>query len=152
QHLSRGWISARVPAHFFLRKSETRRERLQIESANGQFSVVNGLGAPIHSVWFANSAGQIFTATNIAAGQRAALVSSTNSVRTGHLGPQSLFEKAGYITRPDFASDAANYLLPNTYIAELAANPFLENGLGAKSSARTKTHAVVYGLIEPSKP
>jgi hypothetical protein len=152
QHLSRGWISARVPAYFLLRKSETRRERLQFESANGQLSVVNGLGAPIHSVWFANSAGQIFTATNIAAGQRAALVSSTNSIHTDHLGPQSLFEKAGYITRPDFAGDAANYLLPNTYIAELNGNPFLENGLGAKSSARTKTHAVVYGLVEPSKP
>src|SRR5439155_14148300 len=27
QHLRRGWVTARVPAHFHLRKSETRRER-----------------------------------------------------------------------------------------------------------------------------
>jgi len=42
------------------------------------------------------------------------------------------------------------FLRPNTYIAELDANPFIENGLGAKAqSARTKSHALVYGTLDP---
>src|SRR5204862_7230127 len=36
QHLERGWITARVPAHFRLRKSELRRERIQIDNSGGQ--------------------------------------------------------------------------------------------------------------------
>jgi hypothetical protein len=30
QNFQRGWVSSRVPAHFHLRKSETRRERIQL--------------------------------------------------------------------------------------------------------------------------
>jgi hypothetical protein len=149
QHLGRGWVSARVPAHFELRKAETRRERLEVESVNGQLTVVNGLGAAIQTLWLADGGSRVYTLTNIAAGQKVSLPPSTNSLnRAEQLGVRALLEKCG--PQADL-SDATTYLLPNTYIAELNGNPFLENGLGPKAkSARTKAHAVVYGTLEPT--
>jgi hypothetical protein len=45
----------------------------------------------------------------------------------------------------------SHYLLPNSYIALLNENPFIENGLGSASSPkRTKSSAVVFGLVDPA--
>ncbi|MBC8094764.1 MAG: hypothetical protein H7Y43_03020, partial [Akkermansiaceae bacterium] len=151
QNLTRGWVSARVPAYFGLRKAETRRERIQIEGTGSQTSIVNGLGAPIRSLWLADRSGQIFSATNIPAGQKArlAVFSETPKV-TQRLGARALSEKFGFAQSGELpATNAVTYLLPGTYIAELEANPFLENGLGAKAkSARTKARSIVYGILE----
>lgn len=147
QHFTRGWVSARVPAGFELRKSETRRERLQVENVNGQLSVVNGLGAPIQNLWLADGDSKVYIVTNLAAGQKIQLPASTQSLkRSEEFGARALLEKCGPQAN---LADATTYLRPNTYIAELEANPFLENGLGPKAkSARTRAHAVVYGLLE----
>lgn len=147
QHLTRGWISARVPAAFELRKAETRRERLEIEDVNGQLSVVNGLGAPIQTLWLAGSDSRIYTLTNIAAGQKILLPASTASLKSSEeFGPRALLDKSGPQAN---LADATTFLRPNTYIAEMDANPFLENGLGPKAkSARTRAHAVVYGFLD----
>jgi hypothetical protein len=157
QHLERGWVTARVPAHFRIRKSETRRERIQLEGTGAQLAVVNGLGAPIHSLWLADGAGRIFTATNVAAGQKVKLtLSSQNPQLWRSAGSvQALADKIGFNQLGDYAfTNAFEYLSPDSYIAELEGNPFLENGLGARSkSARTKARSVVYGLLETtSKP
>jgi hypothetical protein len=152
QHFGRGWVSARVPAHFYLRKSETRRERLEIENQNGQTTVVNGLGATIKSLWLADGGSHVFVATNITAGQKIILPASTDTLeKYEKSGVRSLLEKCG--AQADI-SDGTPFLQPNTYVAELDANPFIENGLGAKAqSARTKSHAVVFGTLEsPAKP
>jgi hypothetical protein len=148
QHLGRGWVSARVPAHFELRKAETRRERLELESANGQLTAVNGLGAPIERLWLADGASRIYLATNVPAGQKVTLSATGTSLRKDdQLGVRTLLEKCGPQAN---LTGATSYLLPNTYIAELAGNPFFENGLGPRAqAARTKSHAVVYGTIEP---
>ena len=147
QHLTRGWVSARVPAAFELRKSETRRERLELENVNGQLSVVNGLGAPIQTLWLADGDSRIYTITNLAAGQKVFLPASTTSLkRSEEYGARALLEKCGPQAN---LTDATTFLRPNTYIAELEANPFLENGLGPKAkTARTRSHAVVYGILE----
>ena len=48
-------------------------------------------------------------------------------------------------------SNAGGYLTPNTYIAILDSNPFIENALGPGASLkRTKTSAVVFGILDPS--
>ena len=149
QHFGRGWISARVPAHFYLRKSETRRERLEVENQNGQTTVVNGLGATIKNLWLADAGSHVFVAANIPAGQKFTLPASTALLKKEEqLGPRGLLEKAG--AQADL-SDGTEFLQPNTYVAELDANPFIENGLGSKAhAARTKARAVVFGTLEPS--
>ncbi len=74
QHLASGWVTARVPAHFMVRKSETRRERVIIRrGADTHLSIVNGLGADISQFWLADKDSTIYSATNIPAGVEAAL-------------------------------------------------------------------------------
>ena len=151
QHFGRGWVSARVPAYFHLRKSETRRERLQIEGRAGQWAAVNGLGAPIKSLWFADADGIIYRADNVAAGQRAGFA-GTGASSTNGLGAEGLFRDLGFAADQDFlGNNPKKYLLPGTYIAELDGNPFIENALGpAASPKRTRTAAVVYGILDSS--
>jgi hypothetical protein len=153
QHLERGWVTARVPAHFRLRKSEVRRERLQLENADGRMTVINGLGAPIRTLWLADDSGKVYSATNIAAGQKANLSAFAGFPKVQERAePHSLFERLGYtqLTNAFSTLSAPSYLTGGTYIAELETNPFLENGLGAKAkSARTRSAAIVYGILDP---
>lgn len=151
QHLQRGWVSARVPAHFALRKSETRRERIQMESGGAEPVIVNGLGAEIRTLWLADQSGKIYSATKIHAGDKAKLVANTEVPRVSQqLGPRKLADTIGLSTISGFeTADATTYLRPGTYIADLESNPFIENGLGAGAkSARTKSRALVYGVLE----
>lgn len=152
QHLERGWVSARVPAHFHLRKSEVRRERLQLEAAGKQLFVVNGLGAPVRSLWLADGRGTVYAAFTIGPGQRAALTPLDTAVQEPNPTFRSFFENAHLAPTHEFlATNAVASLSANTYIAELDGNPFIENGLGPKAaSSRTKSRAIVYGLLEPS--
>ena len=75
QHLESGWMTARVPAYFTVRKSEVRRERVTIRrEADGRLKVVNGLGANISQFWLADRNGTIHAATDIRAGAEAELM------------------------------------------------------------------------------
>ena len=79
QYLARGWIAARVPTHFMIRKSEIRRERVTVRRrADARLSMVNGLGADISQFWLAEGDGTIYSATDIPAGVEAELVPQTN--------------------------------------------------------------------------
>jgi hypothetical protein len=153
QHLRRGWVTARVSAHFQLRKSETRRERLQWEGAGDRGAVVNGLGAPIRSLWLADESGRLFAAFNIGAGQKANLTALSIPKIPMRSGVRPLLGEVGFTPFERFSTtNAPAYLSPNTYIADLETNPFLENGLGPKAkSSRTRSRALVYGTLEPSE-
>jgi hypothetical protein len=150
QHFSRGWVSARVPAYFHLRESETRRERVQVVNENGKLQVINGLGAPIKSLWVADADMNIFEADNVAAGQKAGIFPSKLSQQSGKSGPVGLWHEIGFAAPADSLKDGAGqFLMPNTYIAVLDGNPFIENALGAASSPkRTKSSSVVFGILE----
>ena len=146
----RGWVSARVPAHFHLRKSETRRERLQIINENGKLQVVNGLGAPIKSLWLADENMNVYQAASVAAGQKAGLILSPQSQSAAGSGPNGLLREITYVTRTNaLAGTAVKFLTPNSYLAVLDGNPFIENALGSASSPkRMKSSAVVFGILE----
>ncbi len=74
QHLVSGWMTARVPTHFMVRKSETRRERVTVRrGTNANLRVVNGLGADINQFWLADRDGTIYSATDILAGAEVGL-------------------------------------------------------------------------------
>jgi hypothetical protein len=74
QHFASGWVSARVPSHFKLRKSEVRRERLTVRRrSDGSLAAVNGLGATILQLWLADDKGQVHTAEEVPAGAEATL-------------------------------------------------------------------------------
>jgi hypothetical protein len=74
QHLASGWISARVPTHFKLRKSESRRERLGLmRGKEGSLLALNALGANVEKLWLADEKGQVYLAEGIPAGSQVAL-------------------------------------------------------------------------------
>ena len=74
QHLANGWVTARIPAHFMVRKSELRRERITVRrEADAGLRIVNGLGANISEFWLADKDGTIYSTTGIFAGAEAKL-------------------------------------------------------------------------------
>jgi len=150
QHFGRGWVSARVPAYFHLRKSETRRERIQVINENGKLQVINGLGAPIRSLWIADAHMNCYQADNVPAGQKAGLILSKPSSASKQSNGVGLFNEISFAAHTDSLKDGAGkFLLPNTYIAVLDGNPFIENALGSAASPKhTKSSAVVFGILE----
>jgi len=81
QHLASGWIAARVPTHFMLRKSQTRRERVRIRRLpDGQIAALNGLGADIADFRYADDNGDVYTASDIRAGEQKTLTRSGDKI------------------------------------------------------------------------
>ncbi len=150
QHFQHGWVAARVPEHFHLRKSETRRERIQVVNEHGKMQVVNSLGAPIKSLWVAAADLNVYQADHVGAGEQGGLILSKTLPSPGKLGAGGLLRDLGFSANPDLLGDnAGKYLMPNTYLAVLDGNPFLENALGAAASAkRTKSSCIVFGILE----
>ena len=147
QHFQHGWVSSRVPEHFHVRKSETRRERIQVLNEGGRLQVVNSLGAPIKTIWVTDASMNLFAANNIAAGEKGGLLpaATTNPEKSG---PNGLLRDLTFAAHLD-SLEAGKYLMPNTYIAVLDGNPFIENALGSAASAkRTKSSAVVFGILD----
>jgi hypothetical protein len=150
QHLSSGWVSARVPAHFQIRKSETRRERLVVEpQGGGTVTIINGLGSDIRSLWLADHEGRLYNGSDIQAGAKASIEGQRHGLVAKPEKLRELFatdwsgNMAGLTSRPE------EFLRPGTYIAWLDGCPFVEEGLpDVKEKKRT---AVVYGILESNK-
>ena len=146
QHLASGWVSARVPAFFRFRKSETRRERLSVrQSADGGIAVVNGLGGEIKQLWLADRDGRIHNATNIAAGAQSGLA-VTASQAAGEAGKlREVLKVDAWLSHFQMIErNPQQYLMPNCYLAIIEASPFVEEGLKNAKTRRART--LVYGL------
>jgi hypothetical protein len=161
QHLMSGWVTARTPAQFMLRKSESRRERVEI-TRNGasEYSIVNGLGADIQRFLFADDAGQTFGASDIPAGSQTVLKPTgklpagatwASDLRTVYAaGAHSIAPSRGswvpgnWLRSIDHAYRMPNDLLqPGRYIAVLESSPFVDEGLKAK---HRQTKSIVVGI------
>ncbi|MFM8470233.1 MAG: hypothetical protein ACKODH_09725, partial [Limisphaerales bacterium] len=149
QHLTRGWVTARVPAHFALRKSETRRERVQIQRLpDGRVTVLNGLGADIQTLWLRDDKGRVFKGEGLKAGQNVTLSGSatvTTTTTANALG--TLYQGAWVGAHDALASDPGNSLRPNTYLAVMADAPFIEIGL--PKPGNTRARQTIIGLLGP---
>ncbi len=154
QHLMHGWVTARVPSHFHVRKTETRRERIQVMHDHGLLKIENSLGAPIKLIWVADADHKIYEANNVEAGQIGALITSAEVVGAKEYGAEGLLREVTFAGHTEgLPADVGKYLSPGTYVAILDGNPFLENALGPSASAkRTKASAVVFGILETETP
>jgi hypothetical protein len=136
QHLARGWVTPRVPAHFMLRKSEVRRERVTVAGgAGGGLSVVNGLGAEVRRFWYADERGRLHTAEGVAPGAPAVLTPTEVTVRgDAGAGLRKAYQGDWLMTMADLPRHPELYLAPGSYLAEMEAAPFVEEGLrGARA-------------------
>ncbi|MCI0528266.1 MAG: hypothetical protein L0Y56_12575, partial [Nitrospira sp.] len=148
QHLAIGWMTARVPAHFMIRKSEARRERLIVRrEEDGSLTVVNGLGADIRDLWLADEEGRIYSTVNLSAGAQALLTPSGRSLyASGEVdGLRQVFASDWIRNFGNITTNPENSLLPRCYIASLDASPFIEEGLQKVISRKHRT--LVYGIM-----
>lgn len=136
QHLSRGWIVARVPAHFDLRTVESRRERLEISrDAEGGLSVVNGLGLPIKQLLVADEGGQRYEAGPLPAGdagQLKPLAKDRPSAKS-----HTAVSEQGWSAVNQINKDPEDYVQPGQYIAILDNASFAEPGLAGLGEHET---------------
>ncbi|MBL8190521.1 MAG: hypothetical protein JNK38_21060 [Acidobacteria bacterium] len=149
QHLESGWIAARIPTFFKVRKSEARRERLNIRQTGDGATLVNGLGADIAQVWWADANGKIYSAESIAAGAQA-------SMRATDLKASALPDRLRKVYNGDwlkefkaFAEKPEDVLMPNCYLAVLNGAPFVEEGL--KDVKLRAARNLVYGVSDQNR-
>lgn len=154
QHLVRGWVTARVPAHFALRKSETRRERLQVQRLpDGRVTVLNGLGADIQTLWFRDDKGRLFKGEGLKAGQNVALTAGAVVPVNSLINLAGLYQGSWVAAHEalhgpaDSPSAPSNYLRPNSYVAVLADTPFIETGLAKPGKVRARQ--TIIGVLAP---
>jgi hypothetical protein len=149
QHLDSGWVTARVPAYFRFRKSETRRERLTIrQEGNGAISVVNGFGADVRELWLADRNGKVYSASGIRAGAEAKLSPAPLKFGANEAALRELFTTNDWLGKmKDVPVNPQNFLAPGCYLATLDASPFIEEGL--KEVKTRKGGALVYGVGAP---
>ncbi|HNV69926.1 MAG TPA: hypothetical protein PKO06_09525 [Candidatus Ozemobacteraceae bacterium] len=158
QHLVFGWVVSRVPSHFAIRKNETRRERLTVSASDhAGMTVVNGLGAPIRSLYVAREDGIVFSGSDIPAGKEARL--QPTSFTVGATARQMDYFRGSFTTDwlglpGRLTTDRLNFLRHNTYLAELDGCPFIEKGLDDIETV--KAESVVFGIMkrdgEEAKP
>jgi hypothetical protein len=147
QHLETGWVTARTPAHFMIRRSETRRERLTLtRSSDGSLSVVNGLGVPIRNLWLADETGIVYTGSAISAGASANLQMTTEHPTTGRISGMRSALAGDWISLVQRTASSADLVRRSTYVADLETCPFLEEGL--KGVKQKKCEARVYGIMK----
>ncbi|MFO7907568.1 MAG: hypothetical protein R6U98_33275 [Pirellulaceae bacterium] len=150
QHLSSGWVKARVPTYFQIRKNEDRRERLTVEQrADGSLKVVNALGADIQRLYVADRSGNIFVARGIPAGAEATAEAVPHPAvsESHHTSVRDIFRDTHWLD--DFKQlgkeDIPRGMLsPGCYIAYLDNSPFIESAL-AEVRAEDSI-AIVYGI------
>lgn len=161
QFLSRGWIHARVPSYFALRKAESqRKERINFDwsgtHSGDAATATNGLGVDVKRLVVRSPEGFLYEINEIKAGEKATLVKIGDDSKKP--------EKFASLVRLDadagsflqsgpsaasFGFDALdrNRLPAGCYQAELDAwNPFVEPGIEGMTPYQNKT--ILYGIFE----
>ncbi|MEM7582318.1 MAG: hypothetical protein AAF560_02975 [Acidobacteriota bacterium] len=151
QHLDEGWLRARLPSYFIVRKSSQQRERVTLRwSGSDAPRAVNGLGVDLEALWVADPTGRLFRApTAVPAG---AAVELTRVVDDA--GEATVAGDAGALRRlyhgdlpgrlERLAEAPRESLRPNTYLAVTASSPFVRDGLGGLDRKQQST--LIYGI------
>jgi hypothetical protein len=146
QNLRNGWLRSRIPAHFTIRKGESRRERLEIvKRTKDGIEVLNGLGSEITILAMVDFDGRKYMAKSIPPGRKVVLKAGTTSLSLPEKGltckVASSNKKLDVTLRSIFASkwlDAGNLSVPfnskvqlskGTYYAKLKKSPFVSPGM-----------------------
>jgi hypothetical protein len=160
QHLGTGWLTAKVPLHFLVRRSQKRQERLQVRIEGDKMVAVNGLGVDLDKLWIADKDGVLHSAEGVRAGVETKLAKTSTRVRRGVKagGPGGPGDSEGEVSlRQGYASSwlrlsqqlesvPEQYLRPGTYIAVTQELPFVEPGVEYVQTK--KTRSVVYGILK----
>lgn len=147
QHLQRGWLRARLPAHFLVRKNEARQERVLIrDNKDGTFTATNALGgtATITRLRFADAEGRLHVGESIPPGGQQTLTNTGTSIEKASRLWRQLFVGDWLEGMRQLRSEPEYYLLKRTYLAEIEDTPFLEDGLEVRYR---RCKSVVLGIL-----
>lgn len=149
QHLTGGWIKARVPAHFKVRKSQNLvRERLTFSiQPDGQIKVVNGLGVDLLWLTYVDDQQMLHTANALAAGESKLLskMGKWSPSHTMRLRDVYVNDWVGSISTVAMRRDTV--LGPGRYVAVIdGPSPFVQPGL---KKSDHQSQSVVIGLVDP---
>ncbi len=150
QQFSNGWVRARLPSYFAVRKAEPmRKERLEFNWTDSAGpTVVNGLGVAIETLFVVAPDGKTYTASGIEPGAKSRLTADA-SAAPGTT-PPTLALSSRYLNIRNWPAAVEldkTILSPGSYGAKIGGdgvNPFLEKPL---DSAKSYQHAsVIYGM------
>ena len=147
QHLTRGWVVARVPAHLELTGVTQTRLRLDVEELpGGGVAVTNGLGVDLRALALSTPDGRGFRTGPLAAGERAEL-EPTDAVRASPVGSfAELVRGRGWGALATPGADPTN-VEPGGYEATTAASAFLADGIEGLTEHRVE--ASILGRYAP---
>jgi hypothetical protein len=134
QHLSSGWVTGRVPAHFLIRKSQAAIEPFTITTeGQNQFVVHNNLDVEISRLLYADDQGNVHSAENItAAGRKNLTVTEQGIGEDGITGRwRKIYSSSWARWYRTISTTPENYLTRGMCIAVLAGAPYIEDALPA---------------------
>jgi hypothetical protein len=147
QHLASGWLTARVPAYFAVRKTAPERQQLALHRLKGGgLEVANFFKADVRRLWLADRDGQVYTAADVPAGGKAALKPGGQVAGGGPGVLRELYGKNWLLHYRYLTERPQEYLRPGCYLAELDDTPFLEEGL--RGAVAHESRSVVYGILK----
>lgn len=148
QNLTVGWVAARVPTLFALRKDAPSQAHIAIwRDSAGHITAVNDLGSPVELVWYADGTGDLFRGGPLLPGVK------TQLTAMGHLptGPcrrnlRDIFLSQFWPTAIAAVAgrSGTNLLHPHCYLAVLNHSPFV--GPGLRGTRLRPAPSVVYGV------
>ncbi len=146
QHFASGWVEARVPAIFRVRKCELRRERVALQrDTDGSWIMKNYLPVDVRRFSYIDEKGQLYRAENVAAGAPAKLKQSEKETISLNATMTNLLSSNGWKNNiHQLATNPQRCLRPGMYLAETDESPFLDDCL--RNARQRKAHAIIVGI------
>ena len=150
QHLKSGWIASRVPAHFKLRKSQMRREKIVFSTVQSQdCEALNGFGVPVETLYYADADGVLYHAVNVQPGAKVKMQRIEKPALSLAQNPsfvRNFFERDWHSAVDEIIEEPVQYLKPNCYIAIVKEPLFVEQALAKQKSEIFES--VIYGISQ----
>jgi hypothetical protein len=146
QLLETGWITAKVPIHFLVRRCDNRRERLPLRKAGADLFAVNGLTADVASLWLADKEGHVYKASDLRAGAEVKLDRTSDKASVPADVLRDGFSDRWLNLMRAAETSPLGLLQPGSYIAVMNDLPFVEPGYTQTQSR--KLRSVVYGILK----
>lgn len=149
QHLSSGWIKARLPSHFMIRDSQNLvRQRLSFTpQPDRSIKVVNGLGVHLRTLAYADDQGTVYLTTDLPAGESRMLQPDSSTADSPTIVLRELYAGDWVSIAKSVAGDGRPLLDKGRYVAVIdGPSPFVAAGL-ARSEHRALS--IVIGQVEP---
>jgi hypothetical protein len=117
---------------------------LNVRREGNRITVVNGLGADIKQLWWAERDGRVYSAENLQAGAGASLKPTDLRTRGEVAGLREAFRSEWWERIKQYKEKPLDALEAGCYLATLDSTPFLEEGLRGNVSRKALT--IVYGV------